>query len=140
ANLHPAVLEAAHAGVGLVVVSADRPARLRGTGANQTTDQVGIFGPLVPSYDVATVAELAAVPAPADSVVHVNLQLDTPLVPDVSVATTGFADIEPESRQIRSLRGNQTSLPQGPRTVVVAGDDAGPPARQLAEAAGWPLL
>ena len=28
----------------------------------------------------------------------------------------------------------------GPRTVVVAGDDAGPPARQLAEEAGWPLL
>ena len=31
-------------------------------------------------------------------------------------------------------------LDPGPRTVVVAGDDAGPPARQLAEAAGWPLL
>ena len=28
----------------------------------------------------------------------------------------------------------------GPRTVVVAGDDAGPPARVLAEQAGWPLL
>ena len=48
ANLHPAVLEAAHAGLPLVVVTADRPARLRGTDANQTTDQVGIFGPLVP--------------------------------------------------------------------------------------------
>ncbi len=47
ANLHPAVLEAAHAGVDLVVVTADRPARMRGTGANQTTDQVGVFGPLV---------------------------------------------------------------------------------------------
>ena len=53
ANLHPAVLEAAHAGVTLVAVTADRPARLRGTGANQTTDQVGIFGPLVPTVDVA---------------------------------------------------------------------------------------
>ncbi|MFZ2501722.1 MAG: thiamine pyrophosphate-dependent enzyme, partial [Nocardioides sp.] len=31
-------------------------------------------------------------------------------------------------------------LPLGPPTVVVAGDDAGPPARQLAEAAGWPLF
>ena len=44
ANLHPAVLEAAHAGVPLVAVTADRPARLRGTGANQTTDQVRLFG------------------------------------------------------------------------------------------------
>ena len=54
ANLHPAVLEAAHAGVPLVVVTADRPARLRGTGANQTTDQVGLFGPLVPTLDLGT--------------------------------------------------------------------------------------
>src|SRR5690606_21933601 len=33
-----------------------------------------------------------------------------------------------------------TSLPVGPRTVVVAGDDAGPSARRLAEQAQWPLL
>ncbi|MFL6153516.1 MAG: 2-succinyl-5-enolpyruvyl-6-hydroxy-3-cyclohexene-1-carboxylic-acid synthase [Ornithinibacter sp.] len=44
ANLHPAVLEAHHAGTPLVVVSADRPHELRGTGANQTTVQPGIFG------------------------------------------------------------------------------------------------
>lgn len=44
ANLHPAVLEAHHGGTPLVVVSADRPAELRGTGANQTTVQTGMFG------------------------------------------------------------------------------------------------
>ena len=47
------MLEAAHAGVPLVVVTADRPARLRGTGANQTTDQVGVFGTLAPTLDLA---------------------------------------------------------------------------------------
>ncbi|OYX53257.1 MAG: 2-succinyl-5-enolpyruvyl-6-hydroxy-3-cyclohexene-1-carboxylate synthase, partial [Micrococcales bacterium 32-70-13] len=44
ANLHPAVLEAHHAGVPLIVLTADRPAELRGIGANQTTVQPGIFG------------------------------------------------------------------------------------------------
>jgi 2-succinyl-5-enolpyruvyl-6-hydroxy-3-cyclohexene-1-carboxylate synthase len=33
-----------------------------------------------------------------------------------------------------------TKIPFGPRTVVVAGDDAGPPARVLAERANWPLF
>lgn len=42
-NVLPAVMEAHHAQVPLVVVSADRPAELRGSGANQTTTQPGIF-------------------------------------------------------------------------------------------------
>src|SRR5215831_358463 len=37
-NLLPAVMEAHHTGRRLIVVTADRPDRLRGTGANQTTD------------------------------------------------------------------------------------------------------
>lgn len=44
ANLHPAVLEAHHGGVPLVVLSADRPAKLRGVGANQVIDQLAVFG------------------------------------------------------------------------------------------------
>nr|WP_159461850.1 2-succinyl-5-enolpyruvyl-6-hydroxy-3-cyclohexene-1-carboxylic-acid synthase [Kytococcus aerolatus] len=44
ANLHPAVLEAHHQRVPLLLLTADRPPELRGTGANQTTDQPGIFG------------------------------------------------------------------------------------------------
>lgn len=42
-NALPAVMEAYHALVPLLVVSADRPAELRGSGANQTTIQPGIF-------------------------------------------------------------------------------------------------
>lgn len=44
ANLLPAVVEADHGGVPLLVLTADRPPELRSTGANQTIEQVGRFG------------------------------------------------------------------------------------------------
>ncbi|HEY6738084.1 MAG TPA: 2-succinyl-5-enolpyruvyl-6-hydroxy-3-cyclohexene-1-carboxylic-acid synthase, partial [Actinopolymorphaceae bacterium] len=47
ANLHPAVLEAHHAGVPLLLLTADRPPELRGVGANQVTDQVKLYGDAV---------------------------------------------------------------------------------------------
>ncbi|HEY0949154.1 2-succinyl-5-enolpyruvyl-6-hydroxy-3-cyclohexene-1-carboxylic-acid synthase [Nocardioides sp.] len=131
ANLHPAVLEAAHAALDLVVVSADRPARLRGTGANQTTDQVGIFGPLVPTQDATGSVDLL-VAGP----VHLNVPLEEPLVPDDRWAP----EVLPGEPVHRAIPASLTVLPNGPRTVVVAGDDAGPRVRVLAEQAGWPLL
>ena len=141
ANLLPAVVEAAHAGVPLVVVTADRPARLRGTGANQTTDQVGLFGTFAQTLDVAAAGldELLAFLRGHDfsRPVHLNVQLDDPLLPD-----DGWDGGElPEWGVTRPAPAREVvALDLGPRTVVVAGDDAGPPARQLAEEAGWPLL
>ena len=44
ANLLPAAVEACEAEVPLLLLTADRPSELRGSGANQTIDQVGIFG------------------------------------------------------------------------------------------------
>ncbi|HEY5223109.1 MAG TPA: 2-succinyl-5-enolpyruvyl-6-hydroxy-3-cyclohexene-1-carboxylic-acid synthase [Microbacteriaceae bacterium] len=44
ANLHPAVLEAHHSGVPMIVLTADRPSELRGIRANQTTQQAGLYG------------------------------------------------------------------------------------------------
>ncbi|MFZ2174995.1 MAG: 2-succinyl-5-enolpyruvyl-6-hydroxy-3-cyclohexene-1-carboxylic-acid synthase [Rhodococcus sp. (in: high G+C Gram-positive bacteria)] len=44
ANLGPAVLEANYARVPLVVLSANRPYEMLGTGANQTVEQLGLFG------------------------------------------------------------------------------------------------
>jgi 2-succinyl-5-enolpyruvyl-6-hydroxy-3-cyclohexene-1-carboxylate synthase len=155
ANLHPAVLEAAHAGVPLVAVTADRPARLRGTGANQTTDQVRLFG------DAASFADLAA-PSPdaldaawlPGGPVHLNVQLDDPLVPSPTNVGSGRREDRPGRHNPTFVGDEGPSYPWwrdpdnaevdelvlGPRTVVVAGDDAGPPARTLAERAGWPLL
>jgi 2-succinyl-5-enolpyruvyl-6-hydroxy-3-cyclohexene-1-carboxylate synthase len=136
ANFHPAALEAAHAGLGLVLISADRPARFRGTGANQTTDQVGIFGPMIPTADLATGAAFPfgflARPRP----VHLNVQFDEPLLPN---APWPHDTEEPEATS-NAPTALPTSLQLGPRTVVVAGDDAGPPPRVLAQNANWPLL
>jgi 2-succinyl-5-enolpyruvyl-6-hydroxy-3-cyclohexene-1-carboxylate synthase len=44
ANLHPALAEADQAGVPLVALTSDRPPELRGIGAGQTIDQIGLFG------------------------------------------------------------------------------------------------
>ena len=160
-NLHPAVLEASHAGVPLVVVTADRPAALRGTGANQTTDQVKVFGSAVrASADVP-----AAVPghregeqvrgwrslvarsldATATGPVHLNLQLEGPATSDVADGwaddCAGRSDGEPwTTRAAAAGSPEPVDLTSEARTVVVAGDDAGPPARVLAESGGWPLL
>ncbi|GAW48858.1 MULTISPECIES: 2-succinyl-5-enolpyruvyl-6-hydroxy-3-cyclohexene-1-carboxylic-acid synthase [unclassified Nocardioides] len=136
ANLHPAVLEAAHTGLPLVVVTADRPARLRGTNANQTTDQVGIFGPLVATLDLADTGPDPVRDLGVLAPVHLNVQLDEPLLPD----DTWAPDVTPGRAPHRVRPVSFTELPLGPRTVVVAGDDAGPPARVLAEKANWPLL
>lgn len=47
ANLHPAVVEASHAGVPLIVLTADRPPELRDVGAGQAIDQVNLYGSAV---------------------------------------------------------------------------------------------
>jgi len=135
ANLHPAILEAAHAGIPLIAITADRPARLRGTLANQTTDQVGLFASAAETHDIVGGIELDEALADLDGPVHLNLQLDEPLLPtDVFVPRT----TPPERPPWHQHEAHQ--LAQGPRTVVVAGDDTGPAPRMLAEAAGWPLL
>lgn len=139
ANLHPAVMEAAHQGLGLIAITADRPERLRGTIANQTTDQVGLFGTsVVSAADVVGVVDLAeGLAGLSRGPVHLNLQFDDPLVPPD--AGHWVPQTVPPDRE-RWEVGDPYPLDVGPRTVVIAGDDAGPEARLLAEQADWPLL
>jgi 2-succinyl-5-enolpyruvyl-6-hydroxy-3-cyclohexene-1-carboxylate synthase len=166
ANLHPAVLEASHAGVPLVLLTADRPAALRLTRANQTADQPRIFGDAVrlaadvpPAWpggrERQQVAGWRALAARAALVaggraetppgpVHLNLQLAEPLTPDTDDAWAAPLDGRPG--RAPWVTGADRPAPAAERldgdrrTVVLAGDDAGPPARMLAEAGGWPLL
>jgi hypothetical protein len=154
ANLHPAVLEADAAGIPLILLTADRPHELRGTGANQTTQQVGIFGPAlrhavdapaggpagraiaqhVRRAVAAATGERTADPGP----VQLNLGFREPLAPSRPWVPGPLPVTEP----VVQSRGPATpyEIERGPRTVVIAGDGAGPAARRLAEAGSWPLL
>lgn len=44
ANFHPAIVEASHAGIPLIVLTADRPPELRDVGAGQAIDQINLYG------------------------------------------------------------------------------------------------
>ncbi|WP_174150270.1 thiamine pyrophosphate-binding protein [Microbacterium halophytorum] len=231
ANYLPAVLEAHHAGVPLLLLTADRPPELRGIGANQTTDQVGMFGgslrfsadaptpeggpdeadefrmlaaeafrgavggargvqiwwtgtapagsPERPQHEVRV---HRAAPGPA----QLNLPFREPLAgalpagfgvrsgaagrggADASLRVGAAAsradglaagtdslgdepfgpagsgppagDATAGDDQLRPARPGPLVLGRGPRTVVLAGADAGPAAVEAARAAGWPLL
>lgn len=143
ANLLPAVLEASHSGVPLVVITADRPEELLGIGSNQTTVQRGIFGSAVrrewdvpaPTSDEGALSLAVEVLDGPAGPVHVNLALRDPLsavvpVPAVTpgVWASGAPSLEP------------TELETGPLTVVVAGTGAGPRAEEVARELGAPLL
>ena len=60
ANFHPAVIEADESGVPLVVLTADRPAELRGIGANQAIDQIKLYGTAVRWFCEAGLPEVPA--------------------------------------------------------------------------------
>ena len=71
AELLPATIEAFYSGLPLILVTADRPARFRGTGAPQTIDQTRIFG----SYAATDIAKWnRAMP------LHINIEFDEPLI------------------------------------------------------------
>jgi 2-succinyl-5-enolpyruvyl-6-hydroxy-3-cyclohexene-1-carboxylate synthase len=169
AHLHAAVLEADASGVPLLALTADRPPELRGTGANQTIDQVGLYGGAVRwAADVgvpedgreavqngywrslgakAVLTATGAVsgdPGP----VHLNLALREPLLPDAEPPAelggpwAGRPDGAPWTAA-RSAPDAGAPRPGPQRTLVVLGD--GPPARgraaaALAEGSGWPVV
>jgi 2-succinyl-5-enolpyruvyl-6-hydroxy-3-cyclohexene-1-carboxylate synthase len=77
ANFQPAALEAIHSQSKLLIITADRPARLRKTGANQTTDQVGLYQS-ISTHDFAT--SIAIRPLLTNGPIHLNPQFDEPLL------------------------------------------------------------
>lgn len=156
ANLLPAVMEAFHSGIPLLPLTADRPPELRGVGANQATVQPGMFAAWVreqidapvPSSDPAAgwtglAARAVAVAMGADAAhglpgvrgpVHLNLPSREPLSgPAIDIA------LRPGAAP-RLADAPPLVLAHGPRTVVIAGADAGPSAEEIAHAGSWPLI
>lgn len=71
AELLPATIEAFYSGLPLILITADRPARFRGTGAPQTIDQIGIFS----GYAASDVAKWNR-----EMPLHLNVEFDEPLI------------------------------------------------------------
>ncbi|MGI5422934.1 2-succinyl-5-enolpyruvyl-6-hydroxy-3-cyclohexene-1-carboxylic-acid synthase [Actinomadura luteofluorescens] len=161
ANFHPAVVEAHESGVPLIVITADRPPELRDTGANQTIDQVKLFGtavrwsteigvpenrPGMVAYWRSLVSRawgLAQAPVPGP--VHMNAAFREPLIPDGDEtwcepldgdATGAWTRVRP------ATPGSVLHVPPTRRGVLVVGDGAVNVKRYVAAAsmAGWPVL
>jgi 2-succinyl-5-enolpyruvyl-6-hydroxy-3-cyclohexene-1-carboxylate synthase len=145
ANYHPAVLEASHTNAPLLVLTADRPAMLRKTGANQTTEQARIFGKAV-RYFADIDGPVYPMELPLDSLrtgpVHLNLQFDEPLLSDDSSDWLSEVNVAPKDFVPRTKPGTLRLV--GARGVVVIGHDRGgltvEEISQFTKTLGWPVI
>ncbi|MFP5504120.1 MAG: 2-succinyl-5-enolpyruvyl-6-hydroxy-3-cyclohexene-1-carboxylic-acid synthase [Candidatus Sericytochromatia bacterium] len=163
ANYHPAVVEASMSGLPLIVLTADRPARLHGLGAPQTIDQQALFGGAVRRFvslpeaspqpqarralarQVAMAVASALGPEPGP--VHLNCPFDEPLTGPVE----SEAGVAPRVHAARPLAGQgaleavAARLQAARRPLLIAGPDAGrhgaaPALLALAEALAMPVV
>ena len=134
AHFHAAVIEAGEAGVPLLVLTADRPPELRGTGANQTVDQLKLYGSAVRWFCEVGVPEMlpgmnaywrslacrawasaAGAAGTMPGPVHLNLCLREPLVP--GGADAGPAD-QSAAKQVAADHGAVDPGAAGPQRMA----------------------
>lgn len=152
ANFFPAVVEAGLSEIPMLVLTADRPAELRGVGAPQTIDQIDLYGRHVRWFSDAGVSEhsgrdgwrpLAAKAwaRSASGPVHVNLPFREPLMGvagELPAPMTSAASADPTQRV--------DPVPEGfdqQRGVILAGGSSGVDAGDVVELhsrTGWPIL
>ena len=157
ANLHPAVLEAHHSGVPMILLTADRPHELREVGANQTTKQVGLF-----DEAVRVVFDVQAPTSEDNGADDVPTLVSTAIRSALGLGGTrpgpvqlNLAFREPLSDTSPNAANLQVEVPMGEEverelefaildgsvpTVVIAGANAGDAAVELAEAYGLPIF
>ena len=151
ANLLPAIVEAFHSAVPVIVLSADRPASARGKSAPQTINQFGIFGTFVKSQidvapdqtdlsEVSKVIDLTITNRPGP--VQVNVQFELPLLPDLE--NLAWQPKPPSLKSISKTEIKQKQISVPPRGIFVVGDNADPESvreiDQISQAIGWPVL
>ena len=160
AELAPAVLEASHARLPLLVLSADRPGELRGVGASQATRQSGFFGthvrasldlepqeasPSLVGHLTRAVAAACGAPSGTPGPVQINVAFRDPLTP-VSPSPGDEAGASFEPRPTRVIAASPVPARWedvvGPADagLIVVGEGASPRAREWSEASGVPLL
>jgi len=145
ANYHPAVLEASHTNTPLLVLTADRPASLRKTGANQTTEQARIFGKAV-RYFADVSGSVYPMELPFASLqsgpVHLNIQFEEPLVGDKS--DNWLNDLEITAPKVFDRKTPGTFYTKSTRGVLVIGHDRGGlsagAVKDFADTLGWPVI
>ena len=163
-ELHPAVVEAHHAGVPMLVCTADRPSWLHGVGAPQTINQTDLYGssvrlfaePGVPTADAAAQwrpladSAMSAAMGPRPGPVHLNLAFDEPLVgtagPLPAIGAAGDPDNDDDDDAgavidagVLQMVARRVATGRG---VIVAGGDIADPTgvMDLAAMVGWPVL
>lgn len=145
ANYHPAILEASHSNQPLLVITADRPANLRRTGANQTTEQARIFGKAVRYFaDVSGAAYPMELPFNSlrSGPVHLNIQFSEPLSPNDD--SDWLSAVKKREAPVLSEKGAGTFYTKSTRGILVIGHDrAGFSVDELNDFAaklGWPVI
>lgn len=162
AELAPAVLEASHARLPLLVLSADRPGELRGVGASQATHQSGFFGahvrasidlepqeasPSLVGHLARAVAAACGAPSGTPGPAQINVAFRDPLTPVRPASDSGDEVVVPFVPRPTRVMGAHAVPARwedvvGPADagLIVAGEGASPRAREWSEASGFPLL
>jgi 2-succinyl-5-enolpyruvyl-6-hydroxy-3-cyclohexene-1-carboxylate synthase len=151
ANLMPAIVEAFHSAIPVIVLSADRPESARGKSAPQTINQFGLFGSFVKSQmDVAADGlQVSEVNKVIDSAVtghpgpvQVNVQFELPLMPDLE-----NLDWQPTTPVLKfpfKPELQQKIIATQSRGIFVIGDNADDDAvkeiDQISKLIGWPII
>ncbi len=159
-NFAPAVVEAYHSHVPLIVLTADRPPELQGLGANQTIDQANLYGSAVKWFTqmplpeasehmlrfTQTVADRAVATAlgSPSGPVHVNLPFREPLIPaPIEFQTPRARPREQPETATAPLAFPLDGLLSARRPLVVCGPQSGLDTRdveRLAQALNAPIL